>query len=665
MTRSTPARIALVVAVLAACGWAAVRAAPDGGRGVGLWPVGLATGLLLLTRGRRLPLAAAAVLGIAAATIWTGRPSDVALGYGAGIAAEAVVVWWLLTRGSLAEPALLGDGELRRYLLACGAGGAVGAATGALTSVVADWGDPGEVALVLGAGHLASQLAVVPFFLRLPDHLAAAGPLERAGQWATILVVTPLVFLPQDFPSLVFLAIPVLVWGAFRVTSWEAMAQLVAVLAFAIWMTTFGRGPFADALREQDLGPDARGVLLAGYAATCALVVVPLLVRVGQQVGTARLAAAERDRLRNVVAGTHGVAIVGTDDRGRITLFNPGAERLLGYAAEEVLGRPALALHTGEAIAAKAAELGVEDDVQAVVRAMAQAGESSELRYLRKDGEERTHATTMARIADERGGLLGYVSTSEDVTDRLLTQAALEEAVERLREVDAAKDAFVSTVSHELRTPITSIRGYLELLEDGSYGDLGPQQRDALRRVMDNSDRLLTLIDDLLTLQRLQGGAGPQRGDRPFDLRDVVQAGFASATDGAAPRRLRTDLDLPPGPVRLTGDPDLVQRVVADLVGNAVKFTPDGGSVAVSLQVDGDHAELAVRDTGIGIPAAEQPLVFTRFFRSDLARRRAVQGTGLGLAIARTVVEEHGGSIAVESWEGVGSTFRVRLPVTA
>lgn len=662
MTRSSGVRAALLVVAVGLFGATAVWSAPDDGRVIGIWPVGLATAAALLARGRQVLAVVLAVLVLAVLTIAWGRPTGVALGYGVGIGLETALVWWILTRGRPGPLRLRSDLDLRLYFLASFAGGAVGAASGALTSLATGWGSPGTVALGLGTAHLASQLCVIPLFAVLPSHRASAAPLERTLQWVSIGVVTPLVFLPHDFPSVVFLAVPILAWSAFRMAPIEALLQMVALLAFAIVMTTLGWGPFADVPADHDMTADARGVLLAAYAVTCALIVVPLMLRAGVHLETAREAAAERDRMRNVVDGASGVAIIGTDDRGRITLFNPGAERLLGYDREEVLGLPTRMFHSDEAIARKAVELGVEADFALVAHAIMDRDlVATEVGFRRQDGEERLHAMTLSRISDERGQVIGYVSTSEDVTERVRTQNALEEAVDRLREVDAVKDAFVSSVSHELRTPITSILGYLELLEDGTYGDLTPLQRDAVRRVSGNSDRLLGLIDDLLTLSRVEDGVPVV--ERAFDLRSAVQAGYGVVTPTPGGRQLQLDLDLPDEPVPFHGDRDLMERVVVNLVGNAVKFTPDGGRVAVALAVDGDFAHLSVSDTGIGIPEAEQDQLFTRFFRSQLAHKNAIQGSGLGLSIVRGIVEKHGGSVAVSSVPGEGTTFQVLLPV--
>lgn len=664
MTRSTGVRVALLLVAVALFGLTAVWGAPDNGRVIGIWPVGLATGAVLLARGRQVPAVLVAVPTLAIVTIATGgRPLEVAIGYGLGIGLETAAVWWILTRGRPGPLGMRSDLDLRIYFLASGVGGLVAALTGALTSVFVDWGDPGTVALALGTAHLASQLALVPLFALLPDHGPLAGPVERSLQWVMIAVVTPLVFLPHDFPSLVFLAVPILAWSAFRMAPLESLLQMIAVLMFAIGMTTFGLGPFADVPTDYGMTTDARGIVLAVFACTCALIVVPLMVRAGVHLETAREAAAERDRIRNIVGGTQGVVIIGADELGRVTLFNPGAERLLGYPREEVLGRSTRIFHSEEAIARKAEELGVAAEFSSVAQAIMDRDlVATEMNFVRKDGEERSHAMTLSRIADERGHVVGYVSTSEDITDRLRTQSALEQAVERLREIDAVKDSFVSSVSHELRTPITSILGYLEMLEDGTYGALTPPQRDAVHRVSANSDRLLGLIDDLLTLSRVQE-SGLGGFERAFDLRSVVEAGYAVVLPVQKSRILEMSIALPADPVPFLGDRDLMERVVVNLVGNAAKFTPDGGRVDVSLEVLGDFAQLAVVDTGIGIPAAEQPRLFTRFFRSELAQKNAIQGSGLGLSIVRGIVEKHGGSVAVSSEVGVGTTFRVRLPI--
>ena len=671
LTRSRGPALAALLLVMTMTGFSAVFAAPDAGRVTGIWPVGLATGCLLVAGRRWVPHLLLLVAAVAVLTITVGgRPLDVAIGYALGTAAECWVVWRLLREGHDVLPPLRTDTDMRRFFGATSLGALVIAAAGATTSWLAGWGEPWLVALALSTAHLASQLTLLPFFCRLQRHVAVAPTVERAVQWLMIVTVTPLAFYPHHFPSMLFVVIPLLGWGALRNAPWEALTQLLVVLGFAICLTTWGYGPIAHVPETFGMPVDARGIVLATFAIDCALVVIPLMLIVGQQLENAREAAAERDKVQNIVNSATGVAIIGTDEIGRITLWNPGAERLLGYRRDEVLGQFTTMLHSPEGIAEKALELGVRNDFVEVVLAMA-APESAgrDIRFRRKDGAERTHSMTLSRMTDERGKVTGYVSTSEDVTERVRAQeAAMEalakerQAVERLRRVDQAKDAFVSSVSHELRTPITSIMGYLEMLEDGSFGDLSGPQADALRRVSDNSSRLLSLIDDLLTLSKVEDD-GLAVTDRAFDLRAVVRSGQDVVAPVWSTRPLEVFLDLPHEPVPFFGDRDLVERVMVNLIGNAVKFTPDGGRVDVRLSVADETALIEVSDTGIGIPASEMDQLFSRFFRSSIAQKRAIPGSGLGLSIARAVIEKHGGSIEVASEIEQGTTFRVRVPI--
>ncbi|GAB2444918.1 hypothetical protein GCM10027062_26710 [Nocardioides hungaricus] len=625
--------------------------------------------ILMLAPGPRTPVLVGVIGAIAVGTIWLGgRPVGVALGLGVGIALEVWVTWRILAEGRRERAPLRTSVDLARFLAAVACGALVVSAAAALTSLATGWGRPGLLALSIGASSLVAQLALVPLFCRVRNHAPMAGPAERLAQWVLIVGVTPIVFLPESFPSVVFVVIPVLVWGALRNSPYESMAQVIAVLAFAIPMTTWSYGPFANAGPTFEITSDVQGILLSAFGTVCALVTLPLMLTVGEQLENARQASAERDRVQNIVNGAAGVAIIGTDALGRITLFNPGAERLLGYTAEEMLGATTRRLHSEQSVSEKARELGVPDEFGAVAAALLGAG-AVDMKFVRKDGEERDHSMSLDRIEDDRGELIGYVSTSEDITERIEAERRLVEAlaterqaVERLREVDQVKDAFVSSVSHELRTPITSILGYTEMLEEGAYGPLAAEQLDAVRRLGANSSRLLSLIDDLLTLSRVQED-GLGFANRVVDLRKIVAAGTTVVAPTLEQRELELTVDLPDEPIPFLGDRDMLERVVINLVGNAVKFTPEGGRVGVTLATESDDAVLTVSDTGIGIPREEQERLFSRFFRSSLAQQQAIPGSGLGLSIAHAIVEQHGGSMSVESALGEGTTFRVRLPL--
>lgn len=236
--------------------------------------------------------------------------------------------------------------------------------------------------------------------------------------------------------------------------------------------------------------------------------------------------------------------------------------------------------------------------------------------------------------------------------------------VDKLRQLDQERSGFISNVSHELRTPLTSIIGYIELLEDGGAGQLTKDQAELVNTVVRNSHRLLELIEDLLLLSRMEAGTFTM--DRsPVAIGRVV----ADAVNTLGPqfRARSVDLtlytDVETGDV--IGDVRQLERVMVNLLGNAVKFTQPGGTVTVSAANRGEWLDIIVADDGIGIPVADQPRLFERFFRSSSAQEHAIKGTGLGLSITKTIVERHGGTVTVESWPGVGSTFRVRLPAAS
>jgi PAS domain S-box-containing protein len=290
-----------------------------------------------------------------------------------------------------------------------------------------------------------------------------------------------------------------------------------------------------------------------------------------------------------------------------------------------------------------------------------------EKRYVRRDGSHVWAMLSVSLARDASGVPLYMVSQIEDIDDRKLAESAMadhleleREHVEQLQALDRLKDEFVASVSHELRTPLTSIQGYLELVLDGSAGELNDEQRQYLATVSRNSERLLRLVGDLLLVAQTDAGRlDLVLGD--VDLAALVRESVESARPPADAKQIRLEVsvdEIPP----LRGDRARLAQLIDNLVSNALKFSLDGGSVTVSLARGDGCAVLEVQDTGIGIPQAEQELLFDRFFRARGATSRAIQGTGLGLSIARTIAESHGGTIGFESVEGVGTTFRVELP---
>jgi signal transduction histidine kinase len=231
---------------------------------------------------------------------------------------------------------------------------------------------------------------------------------------------------------------------------------------------------------------------------------------------------------------------------------------------------------------------------------------------------------------------------------------------ERLVESDRLKDEFVALISHDLRTPLTSIMGYVELALEEVGPPLDDERRGYLEVVSRSSDRLLRLVDDLLFVARLQAGRLVLTRSQ-LDLAVIA----AQAVEEARPRAEGKQLTLAfsgEGEPMLEGDKGRLFQLLDNLVSNAIKFTPEGGRIDVRVRGNNNGAMLEVSDTGIGLGPGESEQVFERFFRSSRAVAQQVPGTGLGLFISRAIVEAHGGTIAVSSRDGGGTTFRITLP---
>jgi signal transduction histidine kinase len=224
------------------------------------------------------------------------------------------------------------------------------------------------------------------------------------------------------------------------------------------------------------------------------------------------------------------------------------------------------------------------------------------------------------------------------------------------------KDEFVGMISHELRTPLSAIIGFLDLLQNDPAQPLTSDQQEFVDIIERNAQRLLNLVGDLLFTAQVESGRFPLER-READVAELVRSAVASSGPHAQRQGIEILAEVPTSPVLMTVDSGRIGQALDNLLSNAIKFTAAGGRVTASLrEVDG-AVELAVRDTGVGIPEDEQGMLFTRFFRASTATRNAVPGVGLGLTITRAIVLAHGGSMDVTSREGVGTEFRMLLPV--
>jgi two-component system phosphate regulon sensor histidine kinase PhoR len=340
----------------------------------------------------------------------------------------------------------------------------------------------------------------------------------------------------------------------------------------------------------------------------------------------------ERDHLQAILAGmSEGVLVVGGD--GRALLANPAFCRLFGLDGE-VAGKPIL-------------ELVRAPELDRLVAATLGSGEPREAQVEIGSGERRTLALGSTVLVDAGGGRPGAVVVARDTT-------------EFTRLMEMRRD-FVANVSHELKTPLAAIRGYAETLYDGALGEPATAARFT-ERILRQCRRLQALLDDLLTLSRLESLERTPPHE-PVDLAAIVHRAVDLVSSAAGEKQVALVLEEPPAPLPpVTGDAEGLERLVVNLLDNAVKYNRPGGEVAVRLAREGGETLLEVRDTGIGIPQDALPRIFERFYRVDKGRAREEGGTGLGLAIVKHVAQAHGGQIEVVSRMGQGSTFRVRLP---
>jgi PAS domain S-box-containing protein len=343
-----------------------------------------------------------------------------------------------------------------------------------------------------------------------------------------------------------------------------------------------------------------------------------------------------------------GVCLVTTDNQ-RIVFSNPSLEKMLGYGPGELIGRRAVeVMRPGDVTPEEEAER--ED---AARRLQEQGFCTYEGRRLRRDGTTIWCRTTTTTFEHPRYGTV-WVAVQQDVTEE-------RRAREAMAELEQAKSEFLSSVSHELRTPLTSILGYAALLREDTEGVVDAD--DHIEVIERNASRQLRLVEDLLSIARIQAGEFEVHR-LPIDLAEVVRLGVEAMRPAAEEAGLRLELDCT-GPVRVLGDTDRLDQVLANLLANAIKFTPRGGRVEVRLGSTPEEATLMVADDGPGIQPEDRARLFERLFRGDDVKRLQVSGAGLGLAIARSIIEAHGGTIEVRTEPGEGATFELTLPLFA
>lgn len=287
-------------------------------------------------------------------------------------------------------------------------------------------------------------------------------------------------------------------------------------------------------------------------------------------------------------------------------------------------------------------------------------GFTYECRIVLPDGRLRTISVKGAVVEDERHEVIRMMGTVMDITERKLLEGELKTQYEKLKELDRLKSNFVNAVTHELRTPLTSIMGYAEFLEDGLGGPLSEQQREFVRQIERGTRRLESLVSDLLDFARIDAGTFKlklQDSDLGAKIQEIVES-LRPQAEGA---KLSLEAEVLGAPLRVPMDSQRIGQVLINLLNNAIKFTPQAGSIRVKAYRQGESLRCEVEDTGEGIAPEDLPRLFQRFSQLESGVRRG--GTGLGLSIIKEIVQAHGGSVGVESEQGKGSTFWFTLPL--
>lgn len=340
-----------------------------------------------------------------------------------------------------------------------------------------------------------------------------------------------------------------------------------------------------------------------------------------------------------------GEGVCALDDTERIILWNKAAADFAGITRSHVVGKKFADFFSVDT----SGNVGSENIIRDILSGKRKSGGDLAMLLACADGKALPVSGTATPLSDERGASSGCMYVFRDVTKE--------------REIDRAKDEFVSFASHQLRTPLTNMTWRAEMLLEGDAGRLTKQQRVYLQEIEDGNRRMTNLVNAFLNVSRINLGTLSIKPE-PCDVRILVNECIGELAELIKEKQLsiRTAFE---GSAIVTCDPKILRIIIQNLLSNAATYTPVRGTVIVRLVAKGPELLLAVSDTGIGIPKRQQAKVFSKLFRADNVKKQHPDGTGLGLYIVKSLVDTSGGRVWFESQEKHGSTFCVALPVTA
>jgi signal transduction histidine kinase len=482
-----------------------------------------------------------------------------------------------------------------------------------------------------------------------------------------ILIIGVCVAVPWGrLPEQLTLVIPLLDMFAIGLSR-EVDPHVLGAMGFllvypVVWLSTAGRltGPILTIIGtvltlipplalsvDGDHGTVVRPFLLAFVLVAVSIstgIVFRTLTRKRQQIEakdaelqTLLRDAEQRERLVNTIVNTVSVGVMALDEHGELIMMNKEQQEHINSAIESHQS-----LAASMPIFAGDSSIPISEAAHPIYRAAKGETFADQLVWSQR-GNDRVALSATARVmTHDTGEFAGSVLAFSDITS-LVTALT-------------AKDDFVENISHELRTPLTSLLGYLELVKDGPYS-LPAEVTRYLDVAERNAQRLLRLVEDVLAVAADEFTVSPQ----PTDLAELLEKSVANARPAGAANKVQLILDQPPA---LTGyvDADQISRVVDNLISNAIKFSPAGGTTTVTAKHTSHNVVVEISDTGIGMSADEQSQAFTKFFQSPANSSSAIPGVGLGLLMSKSIVESHGGTLTLTSALGTGTTVTVTLP---
>ena len=648
--------IAGLLALTYVLGMAAVVLTPPGSQTAAWWPAaGTSVVAALFARKRRWGVALLVGLVTVGSNYAAGRPLLVSIGFGIANFSETWLVSAILSRG-IGGAGLRRMSDVARLLVATLAGSMV---IGLLAAAIVGMLQGGrfiETLIAVMASHAAAVIVVVPPVLVVYGGDASRNRLEFVAQIVVTFAVVGFVFSPTNALPLVFLSLPVLSWAAFNFSYGFTIIELLVTAVLTVELTAAGGGPFAASE-------------VAGVSVTNQMLQLFLIAQAGTIIflGAGRL---ERERLAEQVRSRGQLlrgGLVGTQV-GLLILQPirfPEVRVLLGNdAASEMLEWPALAGEVEDLGPGGVVRLSRRDPAVQIFDSYCRSGVSEQRGELTTRAGRRVQYFLSTRNSEFDQGVIA--AQFVDITDRYEAQVANQKALEheqdlvdQLRDLNRQKDDFVSSVSHELRTPITSILGFAEVMEDAVTE---PELREYIDVIQRNARRLADLVEDLLELGSTSASS-PTKTTKAVDLHWLIRECVQEQSTMAKSRGVIVSMSFDPQSPFVTSVSHDLTRIVSNILSNAIKFSLPEGEVDIITSCTDDEVQLVITDTGPGIPAEDVEKVFERFYRSPAEALRVIQGTGLGLSIVKSLVERHGGRIALKSdYLAGGTTVTVTMP---